>query len=337
MDKEINYLCHNSGRKESYESFNINNSKIEDKIESKKLPTNTKSRLKMVDSMTSVDSLFEYSYNTSTYNSSSATPISSSYCDLNKNLNLVYKKLTKICVILVGLPASGKSTMAHKVCQYLNGIDLKSHIYNAGDIRRIVKDSFNDSNYFSPDNLEAKEEREKFALMAIENLIEDLKNDVINVGFLDATNTTIKRREFMINYLKQNGINVVIMNVECNNEKLLNYNINSKANNADYKGRDYESAISDFRERTKHYYKIYEPISEQELKNYHDSVILYIKILNCGETFQFMDDFSSSKNSNVNIVNYFKSFATNYLNEDNGKYFEAVKSFYSENDIPLCV
>ena len=59
----------------------------------------------------------------------------------------------------------------------------------------------------------------------------------------------------MINLINEQVPNgrIVIFDVQCNNQKLLEYNISGKSENNDYKNKDYTTAINDFKQRAMNY------------------------------------------------------------------------------------
>ncbi|RCK56001.1 putative 6-phosphofructo-2-kinase PB17E12.14c [Candida viswanathii] len=243
----------------------------------------------------------------------------------------------KLIVVLVGLPASGKSTVCKQLEAFINtSTPFKSHIYNAGDVRRRKSCSeFNDAKFFDPKNEQGKRERELYATITVNNLINDLNSNIVDVGFLDATNTTLARRQRMINTLHASipDGKVVILDVQCNSDRLLNYNISCKSSNNDYKDKDYSLAIRDFNERSKNYKKAYQPITQEELDGYGDKVDMYVKCVNAGESFEF----SNVKESFVNDeqkdqypwYDILSSFKDNYYELEGKKYFEKVNNWYN--------
>lgn len=253
----------------------------------------------------------------------STSPIEASTLDLA----LLSKKLTKLAVVLVGLPASGKSTVARQMSGYLNNNQVMSKIYNAGDIRRQIKQEFNDADFFDPTNTRAKREREEFATIAVTRLIDDLNSSTVNVGFLDATNTTRERRERMCSMLTLSGItNIIILDVQCQLQALLNFNILGKAHNNDYQDKDYTTAINDFKRRTSHYFKVYEAVTQDELMSYAPEMRAYIKCVNAGEEWDMQ--LMSSKFGLQEVYKLIKQFVDGYFQREGQRYLEAATAFY---------
>ncbi|KAK6462393.1 6-phosphofructo-2-kinase [Scheffersomyces coipomensis] len=329
------------------------------------------SSMKFIDSTSSINSLFDNSAvnlsstlsqnlptlptttNTSTTN---LTPIQSKYelkdfeftSILNQRL-LKQQEINeeKLIIMLVGLPASGKSTIAKQFKQYMNNLtNFKTEIYNAGNIRRINnKDKNNNSDYFNPNNIQGKLDRELFVDITLNNLLNDLSLGLIQIGILDATNTTRERRERMVELMNQAkstmSANIVILDVQCFNSRFLNFNINGKANNSDYKGKDYFEAINDFKIRSNHYKQVYQPISVDELNQYSNTIIdpitnnraisMYVKILNCGEIFEF-NNINDEFKLNSKYFKFFLEFKKFYYNFERKRYLDAVDAFYNQNN-----
>lgn len=82
--------------------------------------------------------------------------------DQNENLILV----------MVGLPARGKSYLAKKMARYLNWFGIRSKVFNVGIYRRSIVGAGFDSNFFDDTNREA--------FMALENITFKALNDLVN-------------------------------------------------------------------------------------------------------------------------------------------------------------
>lgn len=277
-------------------------------------------------SSTSLDSLFSHLGSLPTI---SSTPVETAPIDSELNLShvseLIQRKIqSKTVVILVGLPASGKSSVCKQMMDFLTKNGYKSLIYNAGNIRRAIVREFSDSEFFNPANVEASRQREQFARMCMDNMLEDFKENRINVGFLDATNTTVERRRKMVDLAHNAGIelsNIFILDVSCTDEKLAGYNVTSKAFNADYLGCDVTQSICDFKRRSEHYFKVYEPLLEEELESYED--VSYLRIHNGGKE-HVVKEVVHGDAASMAII----SFVSNYYKLYGEKYHNAVDSFY---------
>lgn len=183
--------------------------------------------------------------------------------------DLLHKRLgSKTVVLLVGLPALGKSTVCKQLAQLLVHHDYKALIYNAGNVRRTARAAFSGADFFDPANAQGARDRDHWAACAMHHLLDDLRHNRTLVGFLDATNTTRARRARMLAMARAAGVplaNIVVLHVACTDPRLVAYNIRAKAANVDYCGRDAAALVRDFRARAAHYAKVYEPVAPGEL------------------------------------------------------------------------
>lgn len=251
----------------------------------------------------------------------------------------------KNIIILVGLPATGKSTISKQLTTYMNRFtNYKTKIYNCGKVRREILNDINQNDsdsfeqqkstpkgfhsyeFFDPNNEVFKFKRELIAMQSLNKIIDDLHCNTINLGVLDATNTTQERRTNLIRLI-QNKIdsqelvlnNLIILDIQCNDEVLIKYNINAKTNNEDYRNYDVNKSIEDFTKRLENYNKAYQPITSEELMTYKLSS--YILIQNGGELYNFQN-FTKS-----DLIAILERFFINYSNYDTKLYHQKVQEF----------
>jgi len=192
---------------------------------------------------------------------------------------------SKLVVVMVGLPARGKTFIAQKLWMYLSWIGLRVRTFNNGKYRRKL---FSDEtvgttsqDFFDPENKDNVRSRMKIAQLALEDLAKFLC-DTGDVGIIDATNSTWARREMIRDFIsersKKTGMKLRMLYIEsiCTDENLIEKNIlSTKLSNPDYEQVDPETAINDFRERIRKYEAAYMTVSDLEGP--------YIKIINSGE------------------------------------------------------
>jgi len=187
-------------------------------------------------------------------------------------------------IVMVGLPARGKTYIAKKLTRYLNWIGVNTRVFNAGDYRRQIQDIMVKKpkhSFFDPNNVEAKAIREACMEAALDDALGWIKSGG-RVAIFDATNTTKARRAVVFDKIVyQNGVRCMFLESICNSENIVESNVREvKVHSPDYKGVEADEAITDFLERIKHYEDIYEPISEQD-----ESHFAFIKIFNAGEKY----------------------------------------------------
>ena len=131
----------------------------------------------------------------------------------------------KLVIVMVGLPARGKSYVTKKLARYLSWRQHKTRVFNVGDRRRHVgralkdeerlqdKDmTSHDAAFFDPSDEQLVKLRDGIALHTLNELLDWLTHTSGKVGILDATNSTIERRKLILNYIRKQasiGLNTV--------------------------------------------------------------------------------------------------------------------------------
>lgn len=190
----------------------------------------------------------------------------------------------KLVVIMVGLPARGKSYITKKIQRYLSWQQHETRIFNVGNRRRIAASASNGSietpppsvpgsprrngrqtsiastmdaptqaahillngydpveqehneliklpsaevmdqsaKFFDPKNQKASQLREQVALSTLDELLDFLLTGEGSVGILDATNSTIERRQTLFNHVKEREpkLGVIFIESVCQDEKV---------------------------------------------------------------------------------------------------------------------
>jgi 6-phosphofructo-2-kinase len=253
----------------------------------------------------------------------------------------------KLVVIMVGLPARGKSYITKKIQRYLSWQQHETRIFNVGNRRRVAAGAApgpvgtvrsppqsprkstrtirtgsisgvidaptqaahillngvdptiqeKDENvaveelpptetmeqsaeFFSPSNSRASAIREQVAMSTLDELLDFLLNLGGSVGILDATNSTVARRQVLFNHVKEREPKLGILFVEsvCEDEKLLEANMRLKLRGPDYKDKDPESSYTDFKKRVQAYESAYVPLGAYE----EEHRMQYIKMIDVG-------------------------------------------------------
>ena len=105
--------------------------------------------------------------------------------------------MQKLYVAMVGLPASGKSTLAGRIREALLGEGINAEIFNNGELRRkLAGPRSTEASFYSPQNEEGREMRQKIALANMEAARQFLAGDG-TVAILDATNASRRRRRLI--------------------------------------------------------------------------------------------------------------------------------------------
>mmetsp|Transcript_26227 Transcript_26227/g.75682 ORF Transcript_26227/g.75682 Transcript_26227/m.75682 type:complete len:556 (-) Transcript_26227:61-1728(-) len=187
----------------------------------------------------------------------------------------------KLVIVMVGLPARGKSFISNALLRYLNLLGCAARMFNAGSSRRSKGRAGATADFFDTSNAAAKQLREELAMQCLDSCIDFLKGCSMcaAVGILDATNTTIERRcKVSRRVAEEGGIGLMFVESICNDEALLQVNYKLKLANADYEGMEAATAMEDFLQRVRRYEQVYEPLQDEEEGEDRS----YIKIVDAG-------------------------------------------------------
>ncbi|KAF9437406.1 hypothetical protein BGZ76_000829 [Entomortierella beljakovae] len=192
---------------------------------------------------------------------------------------------SKLVVIMVGLPARGKSYVVKKLQRYLTWLQYDTKVFNVGNRRRIASKGDNTNGtshshaFFDPQNSAAKTIRDELALESLEELITWLKQGG-RVGIHDATNSSRERRKLLLNRLElEPNCRVLFIESICTDPVVLAHNITMKLSSPDYVGMDESQARDDFRKRLENYERSYQTLDEDD----EEDGIQYCKLINVGK------------------------------------------------------
>ena len=127
----------------------------------------------------------------------------------------------KLIIIMVGLPATGKTHTAKRICRFLSFFhDIDSQIFNVGDYRRKICGEKMPASFFDPLNEEAVAQRALACNAALDDMMIYMTKPNVRVAVYDATNSTKERRSYLLNKLKNSSIGAKIMFIEsiCDNQ-----------------------------------------------------------------------------------------------------------------------
>jgi 6-phosphofructo-2-kinase / fructose-2,6-biphosphatase 2 len=200
---------------------------------------------------------------------------------------------SQIAVIMVGLPARGKSLIAGKMVRWLKWQNITAQIFNVGKYRR-SENPHPDAAFFDVNNKAGEQARAAAAKEAVADMIRWFENKQNKVAFLDATNSTKKRRRWIYEQVSEAGylrksdssaysaaklraLSAFFIESKCDDDRIIMHNIlDVKTTSPDYVGQDPEKAAKDFRARIANYEKVYETLDESE------SDYTYVKIQDVG-------------------------------------------------------
>ena len=161
----------------------------------------------------------------------------------------------KLYIVMVGLPARGKSTLATKIKDNLLNDAVRTRIFNNGDLRRkLIPNNTSFAEFYNPKNSQGMAIREEIARINIKKAHEYLKKGG-NVAILDATNASLTRRKLIQHLLN----NHPILFIECinNNDEILKSSIMRKIETKEFSHLTREEARISFGDRISYYVFIF--------------------------------------------------------------------------------
>lgn len=182
-------------------------------------------------------------------------------------------------IVMVGLPARGKTYISKKLARYLNWIGINTRVFNVGEYRRKATMLYKGHDFFRPNNAEAMAIRNKCALDALEDVCKWLEQEG-EVAVFDATNTTRERRKLIQSIVVEKfGFKCFYVESICDDPSIIEANIMEvKVNSPDYQGMNKEEALQDFLQRIEHYNEMYQTLDEKLEKDYS-----FLKVFNTGQ------------------------------------------------------
>ena len=173
----------------------------------------------------------------------------------------------RLIIVMVGLPARGKTFLARRICQYLSFFHgATCRVFNVGSYRRERVGAKTPAEFFRSDNAAASEVRKQLAQECMTDLKRWVTETVTEgrVAVYDATNTTKSRRDWILCELAsvvQSRNNVLFVESVVNDEKLVENNVKEvKVSMPDYDGMTPDAAVADFKARIAAYQTVYEPM-----------------------------------------------------------------------------
>ncbi|XP_020108444.1 6-phosphofructo-2-kinase/fructose-2,6-bisphosphatase isoform X1 [Ananas comosus] len=172
------------------------------------------------------------------------------------------KEDCRLAIVLVGLPARGKTFTAAKLTRYLRWLGHETKHFNVGKYRRLKHGANQSADFFRADNREGLEARNEVAALAMEDMLAWMQEGG-QVGIFDATNSSRCRRN-MLMQMAEGKCKIIFLETICNDQRIIERNIRLKIQQSpDYAEEpNFEAGLRDFKERLANYEKVYEPVEE---------------------------------------------------------------------------
>ncbi|KAG0231140.1 hypothetical protein BGW42_000491 [Actinomortierella wolfii] len=180
-----------------------------------------------------------------------------------------------IAIILVGLPARGKTHISRSLCRYLRWLGVHTKVFSVGNYRRQIIGTEVTNDFFSPANTATAHLRRKIADACLDAMLEWFAGEG-QVGILDGSNTTEERRQELVEQFKKANIQPLFIETICDNPAIVDANIRSvKVSSPDYVGWNPADAVIDFKRRIDNHIPFYTTITDLSLS--------FVKLINAGE------------------------------------------------------
>ncbi|TKY56497.1 6-phosphofructo-2-kinase/fructose-2,6-bisphosphatase protein [Spatholobus suberectus] len=174
------------------------------------------------------------------------------------------KEHRHLAIVMVSLPARGKTYTAAKLTRYLRWLGHNTKHFNVGkeNFQSMSYSSMQSADFFRADNPEGMEARNEVAKMAFEDMISWMQEGG-QVGIFDATNSSKQRRNMLMK-LAEGRCKIIFLETICNDVDIIERNIRFKIQQSpDYaEVSDFEAGLRDFKERVANYEKVYETVEE---------------------------------------------------------------------------
>ncbi|XP_072308307.1 6-phosphofructo-2-kinase/fructose-2,6-bisphosphatase 2 isoform X3 [Eucyclogobius newberryi] len=185
-------------------------------------------------------------------------------------------------IVMIGLPARGKTYMSKKLTRYLNWIGVPTKVFNLGVYRREAVRAYKSYDFFRHDNQEAMRIRKQCALIALKDVKAYLTDEGGQIAVFDATNTTRERRDLIQAFVQENAFKVFFVESVCDDPEVIAANIlEVKVSSPDYPERHRERVMDDFLKRIECYEVTYQPLDPDD----YDKDRSFIKVINVGQRF----------------------------------------------------
>ncbi|XP_028810345.1 6-phosphofructo-2-kinase/fructose-2,6-bisphosphatase 3 isoform X4 [Denticeps clupeoides] len=185
-------------------------------------------------------------------------------------------------IVMVGLPARGKTYISKKLTRYLNWIGIPTKVFNVGEYRREAVKQYSSYDFFKSDNEDAVKIRRQCALAALRDLKAYLSEEGGQVAVFDATNTTRERRDLILNFGMENNFRIFFIESVCEDPEVIATNIMEvKVSCPDYQDCNKTDAMADFQKRIACYRQTYQPLDPDN----NDRHLSFIKVIDVGRRY----------------------------------------------------
>lgn len=190
----------------------------------------------------------------------------------------------KILIVLVGLPARGKTHISVSLTRYLRWLGVKTHPFHVSDYRRTAYSDFKSDipqDYFSA--APKTEEGIKLRKQVLNECLGDIQNffekEKGQIAIYDALNALKKDRAEIQEIFTKKNVKILFIESIIDDDELLRKNVNNAASSPDYIGWNPKAAKADYLKRIQFNAPIYEHVDQDD----DEKNLSYLKFINFGE------------------------------------------------------
>ncbi|KAK4159365.1 6-phosphofructo-2-kinase-domain-containing protein [Cladorrhinum sp. PSN259] len=189
----------------------------------------------------------------------------------------------RIAIVMVGLPARGKTHICVSMARYLSWLGVKTRIFHLGDYRRatVGQGGHVPQDYFYPNASPASVMlRQKILKKCREDIYGWLNHENGQVAIYDAVNPTASGRRALAREFAKHDVQTLFIESYVDDQEILKENArNVKISSPDFHGMDPDEAAQRYLKRIETKIPVFETMQEEELN--------YIKMINAGQAFYY--------------------------------------------------
>ncbi|ERT01793.1 6-phosphofructo-2-kinase [Sporothrix schenckii 1099-18] len=186
----------------------------------------------------------------------------------------------RIAIVMVGLPARGKTHICVSLSRYLQWLGVKTRIFHLGDYRRAtVPGGAVPEDYFFPNATPASIIlRQKILKRCREDIYSWLNHENGQVAIYDAVNPTATGRRALAKEFAKHDVQTLFLESFVDDQRILTENArNVKISSPDFAGMDPDEAAQLYLKRISAKIPVFETMDEKELN--------FVKMINAGQKF----------------------------------------------------
>lgn len=186
----------------------------------------------------------------------------------------------KLCVVIVGLPARGKSFISQKIVRYLSWLSIPTESFNcSANLLNILKESsLTTQDLFCSGNSPDDHVLQKTREITLNQILQWFaKVDSCGVAIYDGTNATRAERKWIDDTLQSQNISTVFLESFCDDKSIIDVNIKDiETTSPEFSNsKSLQDTIDSVSNKIDFYQNIYETLSTD-----NESNLSYIKLIN---------------------------------------------------------